>query len=806
MRGKKLPSMMRCVLSITIVGLSCVSAAQAATEEVLHTFIGVTQRGANPQGSLVADAAGNLYGTTLRGGAYGYGTVFEITPGVEGKWRENVLYSFQNSSDGAGPNPGLVFDVAGNLYGACGPSASSNYGSVFELSPSSEGWAEATLYVFQGGSDGVGPNGDLVFDTAGNLYGTTMRGGGSNNCGCGVVFELTPGADGQWTESVIHTFTGVPDGIGPAGGVIVDADGNLYGTTQYGGNWSANPPCEAGCGIVFEMIRDRHGVWSERVLFRFASSHDDNSYDGAFPSGSLTFDVSGNLYGAAGVIFRLSRGSWKEEILYDFSDSDDGINPNGGLVFDIAGNLYGTSTYGGKGECSDEYSGCGTVFKLSPAKGGGWKEHTLYQFAGQNDGGDPVGGVVLDSAGNLYGAASTDGIAGVGAIFKVSRQGTRWKESTVYGFTSSDGSAPEAGLVSDSEGNFYGTTSSGGSGGKYCTGECGTVFKLAHDAEGHWIRSLLYIFKGGSDGASPRSGLIFDQTGNLYGTTWTGGDSNLGTVYKISNVSGHWAESVLYSFQDIADGGNPVGGVIFDAEGNLYGTTSYGGTYAYGTVYKLSPSSSGTWTKSVLYSFRGGSDGGSPDSGLIFDTAGNLYGTTVGGGENCSGYGCGVVFELSPLSGGWTETVLYAFTGASDGANPFGGLVFDNDGRLYGTTFSGGDLTCSGSRDNGCGTVFELSRGLVWTETVIHTFGGGARARRVMSPAFNKTNNPSTAIRKGGQPPKCDSEKHGIGSNQDGADPEGGLVFDSAGNLYGTTAFGGYSPYGCYLRRVWHGV
>jgi uncharacterized repeat protein (TIGR03803 family) len=383
MRGKELLSMTRCVLSIAIVGLSCVSAASAATEEVLHTFMGVTQRGAAPQGSLVADAAGNLYGTTLRGGAYGYGTVFEVTPGSDGKWKESVLYSFQNGNDGASPNPGLVFDAAGNLYGT---SSSRGFGSVFELSPSSKGWTETTLYAFQGGSDGVGPNGDLVFDTAGNLYGTTVGGGGSNNCGCGVVFELTLGAGGEWTESVIHTFTSYPDGSTPEGGLVIDEDGNLYGTTEYGGTWSANGPCTPGCGVVFEMIRDRHGVWSEIVLFRFNNSY--SSGDGVFPTGSLTLDASGNLYGAAGVIFRLSRGSWKEEILYDFSDSDPEINPNGGLVFDTDGNLYGTSTTGGKGECPDgsAYDGCGTVFQLSPGKDGAWKEHTLYQFAGQNDG------------------------------------------------------------------------------------------------------------------------------------------------------------------------------------------------------------------------------------------------------------------------------------------------------------------------------------------------------------------------------------------------------------------------------------
>jgi uncharacterized repeat protein (TIGR03803 family) len=794
MRGKELSSMMRGVLSIAIVTLTCVSAARAGTEEVLHTFMGVTQRGATPQGSLVADAAGNLYGTTLRGGVYGYGTVFEVTPGSDGKWKESVLYSFQNGNDGADPSPGLVFDAAGNLFGSC------QSGSVFELSPSSKGWTITTLYLFgTTEGDGSSPNGSLVFDRAGNLFGTTALGPHENPIS-GTVFELMPAPGGQWTETVLYTFGGGYDGSEPTGGVIFDEYGNLYGTTQRGGAnhyvCQEDPP---GCGTVFKLTPSRDGYWSETLLYSFGSNY---PHDGVFPSGSLTLDASGNLYGAAGIVFRLSHGSWKEDILFDFSGGNDGANPNGNLVFDSAGNLYGTALLGANSGCPDysyQDNGCGTVFKLSPGKGG-WKEHTLYRFIGHKDGGIPIGGVVLDSAGNVYGAASTKGIAGAGTIFKVSSEpGNRWKETTVYGFTSGDGSTPEAGLVSDSEGNFYGTTSSGGYGSQYCEGCLGTVVKLSRDAKGHWSRSLLYGFKGGNDGAGP-TGLILDQAGNLYGTTEGGGSSqNLGTVFEVSNISGHWTEKVLYSFQIMPDGGNPNGALIFDSSGNLYGTTEFGGTYGYGTVYKLSPSSGGGWTESVLYSFHGSSDGGAPKGGLIFDSAGNLYGTTIEGGENCSGYGCGVVFELSPSSAGWTETVLYAFTGATDGANPYSGLVVDSFGNLYGTTLYGGDPNCYGGDNNGgCGTVFELSRGLVWTETVIHAFGGGAGAKHFTSPAFDHTNNPHGAIRKGERPPKCDSEKHGIGSNQDGADPEGSLVFDSSGNLYGTTAFGGYSPYGCY--------
>ena len=611
------------------------------------------------------------------------------------------------------------------------------------------------------------------------------------------MFELTPGTGGQWKETVIHTFNQT-DGSRPAGGVIFDKDGNLYGTAQHGGkNHYVCQEYLPGCGTVFKLTPSRNGYWSETILYDFGNS----SSDGFFPSGSLTIDASGNLYGAAGIVFRLSHGSWKEQVLFDFSNPNDGANPNGNLVFDGAGNLYGTALLGANSGCpnySYQDNGCGTVFKLSPGKGGGWKEQTLYRFTGQTDGGVPIGGVVFDSAGNLYGAVSTKGIADAGAVFRVSQQGSQWKESTVYGFTSSDGSTPESGLVSDGQGNFYGTSVRGGNGGRYCQGNCGTVYKLARDAKGRWTRSVLYSFKGGNDGAAPTTGVILDQAANLYGTTFVGGQYiTRGSVYKVSNTAGHWSTSVLYSFQGGTDGSNPNSALIFDSSGNLYGTTEYGGIYGYGTVYELTPSGD-NWTESVLYSFHGSSDGAGPNGGLAFDESGNLYGVTNYGGENCSGYGCGVVFELSPSSTGWTETVLYAFSGGNDGSNPHSGLVFDSFGHLYGTTFNGGDPNCYGSGNNGGGTVFELSLGLVWTETVIHSFGGRGGAERHTGPAFDSTRNLHGTPGDGGRPPKCDTEKRDRMANLDGADPEGSLVFDSAGNLFGTTAFGGYSPFGCY--------
>ena len=252
----------------------------------------------------------------------------------------------------------------------------------------------------------------------------------------------------------------------------------------------------------------------------------------------------------------------------------------------------------------------------------------------------------------------------------------------LYSFTGSDGSEPFAGLIADSSGNLYGTTQSGGASGGH-----GVVFKLSPSG----TETVLHTFTGGSDGGIPRAGLIADTGGNLYGTTAGGGASNAGTVFKLS-PSG--TETVLYSFTG-SDGSGPFAGLIADSSGNLYGTTQSGGASGgHGVVFKLSPGG----TETVLYSFTGGSDGGTPRAGLIADSSGNLYGTTQFGGPGCGGVGCGVVFKLSPSG---TETVLYSFTG-SDGSGPFPGLIADSSGNLYGTTLSGG-------ASGGHGVVFKLT-------------------------------------------------------------------------------------------------
>ena len=295
-------------------------------------------------------------------------------------------------------------------------------------------------------------------------------------------------------------------------------------------------------------------------------------------------------------------------------------------------------------------------------------------------------------------------------------------EATIYTFKGgSDGAQPEGALIADAHGALYGTTMLGGS-----LLHQGTLFKLTPppSGEGPWTETVLYRFKGGSDGWSPESNLIFDKQGALYGTTHQGGPMYGGTVFKLTpSDGGQWTESVLYSFSGGADGLLPAGGLIFDGQGALYGTTTLGGSLKFGTVFKLTPPSSGKgpWTDTVLHNFAG-SDGAEPGAGLIFDNQGALYGTTQIGGRSQNG---STVFKLTPpLSGKgpWTITVLHSFTGGTDGSQPDGGLIFDKQGALYGTTRGGGSW--------GAGTVFKLTppssgKG-PWTETVLTDFAGAS--------------------------------------------------------------------------------
>jgi uncharacterized repeat protein (TIGR03803 family) len=358
------------------------------TEETLHQFNDNGKDGFFPEGGLTFDAAGNLYGTTVQGGSYQFasgpgGTSFELSPTAGGGWTEKILHSFGKAPDGAGPEGGLVLDNAGNLYGTTFGGGTwligANGGTVFELSPKAGGgWSEKILHHFGSGDrDGFGPTGHLTIDAAGNLYGTTVATNEPGYCpykdNCGVVFELSPQADGTWTETILHTFqNNGTDGVEPYGGVILDAEGNLYGTTAYGG---PNTDCQGySCGTVFELSPQPDGAWRETILHAFS----DNGTDGYFPAlEKLLMDGAGNLYGTtlqggtgqSGILYKLAPqadGNWTETTVREFGQVGffaDGFGAEGTLIMDASGNIYGTALGGGFNEC---VNGCGLVFEITP--------------------------------------------------------------------------------------------------------------------------------------------------------------------------------------------------------------------------------------------------------------------------------------------------------------------------------------------------------------------------------------------------------------------------------------------------------
>jgi uncharacterized repeat protein (TIGR03803 family) len=398
------------------------------------------------------------------------------------------------------------------------------------------------------------------------------------------------------------------------------------------------------------------------------------------------------------------------QMLHKFSrvDGSKGVEPIAGVILDHAGNLYGTTWMGGG-------KGLGTVFELTHNSDGSWSESVPYHFCsltGCSDGSEPSGGLIFDQAGDLYGATQGGGASGGGTVFKLVPNGDgTWSETVLYNFCSltscTDGARPYGSLIFDQAGNLYGTTLTGGN-PSLCGGYgCGVAFRLTPNSGGTWTESVLYAFcslTGCRDGENPTAGVIFDGGGNLYGTTERGGNpsqcggSGCGLVFQLTpNSSGGWTENVLHRFCDFCGGMNPFGGVVFDQVGNLYGTTVSGGKGHEGVVFQLTPNSGGSWNESVLHNFTGGNDGAAPEAGVIFDQAGNLYGTTLEGGRGNSG----VVFKLAPNSeGGWSETVLHAFRD-NPAALPYAGVIFDSAGNLYGTTY--------GDSNNTFGSVFEIT-------------------------------------------------------------------------------------------------
>ena len=374
-----------------------------------------------------------------------------------------------------------------------------------------------------------------------------------------------------------------------------------------------------------------------------------------------------------------------ERVVYSFTGGNDGGNPAAQLVFDGAGNMYGTSVVGG-------LYGCGTVFKLSLA-GDQWQETVLYDFDCYETGKNPYGGVILDSAGNLYGTTVAGGSGGIctgdgcGIVYELTQSGDTWNETVLYNFTGGDdGFGPGSALVMDKAGNLYGTAPDGGA---YASG---VIYQLAPN-NGQWTQTVIHPFTGGDDGAVGSLGpLLLDSTGSLSGVTELGGKYGAGVAFRLSPTGNTWKFTTLYAFQGLPDAGFPYGGLIADSRGGLFGTSYFGGTSGLGAVFEIGVGAAGTVRttakESVLASFQGGTDASFPTSTLVFDAAGNLYGTSsTGGNPSCD---CGTVFKLTPHSGGWDASVLHAFGGSDDGYSPSYGLTSDGKGNYFGVTPAGG--------------------------------------------------------------------------------------------------------------------
>jgi uncharacterized repeat protein (TIGR03803 family) len=419
-----------------------------------------------------------------------------------------------------------------------------------------------------------------------------------------LLLSLGTVSAGAQTETILYDFSGGTNGLSPVDALLPDGHGNYFGTTaessnlQYGPSW----------GTVFELS----------------------------PA---------------------SGGGWTLTTLYTFQGGDDGASPSSTLVMDSAGNLYGETSFGGNGASVYCNGGCGTVFELSSTPKG-WSKTILYNFQGNPpgskifDGQNPLGGLVFDKDGNLYGVTNAGGEScditkiGCGSVFELSPSDGGWTEKLIHKFYGPSGYIPEGGLIFDSAGNLYGTTSSGGPQTPACYYGCGTIFKLSPASQGGWTTTLLHSFDG-TNGTAPSSTLVWDTKDNLYGTAMLGGASGDGLVFELEPTVGNWKLVPLFQF-DGTDGSQPYNSLTFDSSGNLYGTTPIGGTCSAvsdgcGVVFKLTPSGT-QWHESTLYNFNGEPDGTQPAGSVTIDDKGNVFGVTALGGTA----NVGTIYQIAP--------------------------------------------------------------------------------------------------------------------------------------------------------------
>ncbi len=806
----------------------------SAVSYELTDLASLSSSNANPYGNLAMDAAGNLYGTTYTGGSSNLGTVYKIASGSS---VVTTIASF-TGANGAFPYAGLTLDANGNLYGTTDRGGAHNWGSVFEIV---HGTTIITTLASFDYANGGEPHAALIRDPQGNLFGTTFDGGASTK---GNVFKVAATTN---TLTTLATFTG-QNGSSPWAGVTRAANGDLFGTTFYGGSNNK--------GLVYKIAS------GSNTITPIASF---NGTNGAYPVGGVTLDSAGNIYGTAeeggafnaGVVFTILSGGNVINTIASFNGAN-GKNASSSLKLDSNGNLFGVTENGGS---SDN----GTVFEVVSGTN---TITTLAQFNGAN-GQFPIGGLTLDAAGNLYGTTNAGGTTNHGVVYKLSpvpaadaggpyyipsaprtldaskstgatplfyawdlngdgvftdvfgdkpvinaqtfrdlgvADGSHtislqitdsnghvataaatvildsavtngYTLASLSGFT--DGAHPTSNLVRDSAGNFYGTTYDGGE------NNLGTVFKLA---SGSNVLTTIASFNG-TNGSEPRAGLTFDSNGNLFGTTSGGGAFGFGTVFEIAK--GANTLSTIASFNG-TNGSSPIGGITFDSKGTIYGAADAGGANDRGTVFKIV---AGSNVITTIASFNL-TNGWGPESGVIIDANGNLYGTTILGGAN----DYGTVFKIAA---GTNVITPITFDG-SNGANPEAGLTLDAKGNIYGTTTSGGG-------GNGYGTVFKIASGtnVISTVAIFNITNGAMPTGAVILDAagniYGTTYGGGTGTSGGGTVFKIASGSNVITTlaNFDGAigaNPRASLLLDAAGNLYGTTQYGGDSERGSIFK------
>jgi len=606
---------------------------QVTTNGVLTTLVNFNStNGATPKAALTLGPDGNFYGTTYSGGAYyGGGTVFQVTT----NGMLTTLYSFGGGEYGGYPQAALTLGPDGNFYGTTA-GLDSVPGTIFQISTN----GVLTTLVTLGGTNGWSPSAALVLGPDGKFYGTTDGGGGGRD---GTVFQVTTNG----LLNTLVTFSGEGPGVKP---LILGPDGNFYGTSSSGGYY--------GYGTFFKI--STNGVWTELLEFV------DNGFDGGSPN-ALTLGPDGSFYGTtevgtangSGTVFRLTADGTLTTLKYFIPDN--GESPMAALTLGPDGNFYGTTRDGGS-----DPSDSGTVFRVAP----NGTLATLVNFNVTN-GASPYGHLTLGPDGNFYGTTASGGDNHSGTIYRMTTNGAL---TTLVSF-SGDGLNPEAALTLGSDGNFYGTTTGGGSSAVGSNWGYGTIFQVTTDG----LLNTLVNFNS-ANGAHPFAALTLGPDGNFYGSTGYGGNTNLnnssgyGTVFQVTT---NGTLTTLYSFIGGSDGGLPESALTLGRDGNFYGTTYSGGSSNLGTVFQMT--TNGVLTTLVNFN---STNGANPLGDLTLGPDGNFYGTTYSGGSS----NLGTVFQMTPNG---VLTTLANFNWA-DGAYPFAALTLGPDWNFYGTTAVGG--------------------------------------------------------------------------------------------------------------------